>query len=431
MRRKKRVFNKKPKSRINEPLLGIRENKVFLTGFNPNPYNRQELEELLKDIIPGYMNVVLPKAVYKGFAFIDLKTEEDVQKCLELGHVELEGHKMLIKEFKQGRDLKQERMSMNEKKVFIHQIPREWTVENLKEIFSQFGKLEEIYICFKKNDDQSDPDSIGSKIGFAIYKEKKVAEMIYSKGTVLFNNVVLKVKRVEDRGGVFDDDGKIHNESDFFGKDYGEKSIEKKSEKSIKGREMEEESLLKKNKALLMSESGENNPKGVKTEEKLKKEKIEVRDSEAVKIIKEGFGEVFLKLGINDFDFEEFMKFTAFQYLHSRKMMLERKQSDILRSQVNNGRIDFFSFFDNYKKEQELKNEENIKNSMNPVEREEYRAMVDYHATKPNMKFFYEYRKENKMKIREIDHGMRNIRINRGAFKVNWRVGNFRNLNGD
>lgn len=391
------------------PVLGIKENKVFLTGYNPNPYNRMRLHELLSDKIPGYMNVILPKAVYKGFAFIDVRTTEDVKKCLKMKQVILEGHKMILKEFKKGKELKEERIYMNEKKVFINQIPRDWTTKDLREVFSKFGPLEEIYMCFKKNENPDDLESVGSKIGFAIYKKKEIAEMIYSKGTVLYKDVVLKVKKVEDRANL-----------------YGERIIE--SETSSQNPMMKKEV-----NSMVFSERGEPVLSISKKSSKLKSIQPELKSKSSVdgsfnltkdecsQILKEGFKEIFAKLGIDDFDFEEFIKFSAFQYLQSKKIMMMRKQTELLnvspqgpdqRQQSAGNSYDLLqNVFGGGKELEEMLVPQVTKEEAGVNKIEIFRKKIRFHASRPTSSLYHEMLLEYGYKV---DHKMRNLRVNGG-----------------
>lgn len=435
----------KTKSQIKDQIvLGCQEHKVFLTGYNPNPYKKDRLHQLLKDKIPGYMNVVLPKMVYKGFAFIDVKSEEYVREALEMGSIMLEGHKMLLKEFKQGRDLKKERMYMNEKKVFIHQIPKNWNLKQLRSIFSQFGPLEEIYMCFKKSEDPNDIESVSSKIGFAIYKEKKTAEMIYSKGSVLYKDVVLKVKRVEDRAGLFDE-AQFHSQGKFMKREpFGAQSSlagrYQPSKKSSASRCFSQASqLLASTKMGTIKETA--NSTDIKpesptpqnqTEQAPRKEITEEQEQSATdrpmlassgeksyqplnksdcsSLIKQGFEQMFTKLGISDFQFDEFMKFTAFQYLQSKKIMMLKKQSELLMASSGPAEQQLAPALETERVKQVGKANDEINNGVSKIEA--FRREIEFHSLRPTTGCYHSLFAE---KGNVLDHKFRNIRTNKST----------------
>lgn len=438
----------KTKSQIKDKIvLGCQEHKVFLTGFNPNPYTKERLHQLLRDKIPGYMNVILPKSVYKGFAFIDLKSQEHVKQVLEMGHVVLGGHKMILKEFKQGRELKRERMYMNEKKVFIHQIPRSWSLDELRKIFSQFGPLEEIYMCFKKSEDPNDIESVTSKIGFAIYKNKKTAEMIYNKGTVLYKNIVLKVKRVEDKAGLFDE-AQIQEQARLRGKlSRGQPSLQAQQprKKSSASRCFSQASHLfgsttretvkgtAASTALIQDSASPQNPlhEGLESIQNDESEQQEANDkpilaskevdSEHQKfvknfdcsaIIKQGFEEMFKKLGIADFEFDEFMKFTAFQYLQSKKVMMMKKQSELLMGSSSPLEQPLAPVLQNEHVGQGKKANVEITKGVSKIE--SFRRRVEFHGSKPTTENYHSLFGEFGTKL---DHKFRNLRLNQSTRK--------------
>lgn len=327
------------------------ENKIFLTGFNPNPYTKETLDHLLRSRIPGYLNIIMPKEVYKGFAFIDVKTEEDVKKCLEMKYIDLEGHRMLLKEFKQGTNLKKQRITMNERKVFISQIPAEWTKIELEEAFSRYGPLEEIYMCFRKSQIKSKKKSENKKfkIGYAIYKNKKTAQAVYEKEKVVYKNVILEVDKVQDRAGL--------------------------AKGGIKGNE---------------GSLGQFNFDGPVCGE----------------ILRFGFENIFENLGIQNFNFEQFLKFSDF-HLRQSKRILERRMLQKANQRPEEMRQE--SLFPKESR-QKKKNQINERRKFMKKKFEKLGDMIEFHSLRPTSPKYHQIFSDHGFRL---DHKLRNLRKNK------------------
>lgn len=416
-----------PKSKIKQVEIPSQKTyKIFLTGFNPNPYTKEDLGRLLKYKIPGYQGVILPKSIYKGFAFIDVRSKEEAQQALAMRFVEIGGYKMHLKEFKQGKKLEKERLLMNEKKVFISLIPDSWKVKDLEEIFCQFGALEEIYITSKKHQEASSEAALGSKIGFAIYKDKETARRVYMRKVVVHRGVTLEVKQVEDRTGLT---RKMMNMSG--------------SERQSEGSKRENDSSVATAKLLSQKTArpvlsgfsgtvrGGDNPQGTirgnlteggpsNNNNNPQFQFPKVTGDMSCEILEEGFEAIFAKFGIRDFKFEEFMKYTAFQYLNYKRMMGDLQQKQLLMPNSTPNLTSplpdssqFEKFFtqgvqpnnnNNPQKKERVDKSAGIKNFF-----DEFRRVMNYHNLRPTDTAHH----SAKLRLGyKLDHKMRNLRVN-------------------
>lgn len=392
--------------------------KIFLTGFNPNPYTKEDLGRLLKYKIPGYQGVILPKSIYKGFAFIDVRSREEAEEALAMRFVDIGGYKMHLKEFKQGKKLDKERLLMNEKKVFISLIPDKWTVKDLEKIFSQFGALEEIYITSKKHQEASSDTALGSKIGFAIYKDKETARSVYVRKTVVHRGVTLEVKKVEDRTGLT---RKMMNQGESERKFEGERPDNNSSIATAK--------LLSEKTArpVLSGFSGklsrrnddlrEDRPGGNASIPQM--QFSQPNGEQSCEILEEGFEKIFAKFGIRDFKFEEFMKYTAFQYLNYKRMMGDLQQKQLLMPNAAPNlapKLPDTGQFEKFFAQgvvQPINNQPKInkitENVKNKTFFDEFRRVMNYHNLRPTDSSYYSSQSRLGYKL---DHKMRNLRTN-------------------
>lgn len=325
------------KSKIKEDLPELKPKKIFLTGFNPNQYTKKDLYGLLKNEIPGFADIILPKKTYKGFAFVNVRTKEDADKALQMGSINIGGYKMFLKEFKKGKKLAKAKNLMNERKIFISQIPMEWTNEKLRAIFQEFGELEEIYICLnnpqtgEKGDKKSELRDMGTGIGFAIYKDPSVARLIYSQRTVLYENTILKVEKADQ------------NKSSGLSKmSFEEREIKSHQivRKSVRKKvRFYSEEVHKKFKSCSFNSKRDDlsqfQAMESVSEEQVYSEGINdyMKNMNSSQILEIGFKEIFQKLGIANFEFEEFIKFTAYQYLRSKQISLDVNMAGGLRGE--------------------------------------------------------------------------------------------------
>lgn len=130
----------------------IHKHQVFLTGFCSKQYTQQELSQALSECLPGFKSIIVPKKVYNGFAFLELIDEATKHNILANKEIQVEGHSFIVKEVKQGQDLYRDRKNTLNRKVFVSNIPQNWSNSVVEKCFSRFGIIEEAYACKEKGE---------------------------------------------------------------------------------------------------------------------------------------------------------------------------------------------------------------------------------------------------------------------------------------
>jgi len=110
----------------------------------------------------GYINMPRNEASgeIKGFAFVEVNSEDAILKAVEalngkeLGDRPLRVSKVLPKEQIRSKKTNQ---APNKNKLFVGNLPFKATVEDIKELFSQYGELTDVFIPV---------DSVGEPRGF-------------------------------------------------------------------------------------------------------------------------------------------------------------------------------------------------------------------------------------------------------------------------
>lgn len=74
------------------------------------------------------------------------------------------------------------------RKIFIHNLPVNWVNQDLNDLFSHYGVVEERYICFKKNLRKK------KNIGFVIFATREEALNVCDIKTIKYRNAIIRVK---------------------------------------------------------------------------------------------------------------------------------------------------------------------------------------------------------------------------------------------
>lgn len=173
--------------------------KVFMTGYSTQRLTNKSLNESLKGKIKGLYSAAIPSKFYQGYAFIEVKGKKALQKLLKKKHVLINGERFLIKPYKKGRALGDFKASVNDRKVFIHNIPASWENEALFRLFSRFGEVEDAFICvnnikeaeFRQHQSKSKEDR---RIGFVVFYDKRHAEEVCKMERIYHKNEMINVE---------------------------------------------------------------------------------------------------------------------------------------------------------------------------------------------------------------------------------------------
>lgn len=174
----------------------MESSKVFISCL-PGDTNPEELLQLLQSHA-GVVNVTLAtkhkshqESYCLGYGFATCSSNQQAKKLLDLSDQQRIYYKkrpMIIREFKSGRFLNEEKEQIYARRLYIANIPRKVTTKQLKDVFAPYGTLEALYTVYK-------PQNKGYKCGYAIYKEQHSAQKaIQACSGIVLNNSRIRVK---------------------------------------------------------------------------------------------------------------------------------------------------------------------------------------------------------------------------------------------
>jgi RNA recognition motif. (a.k.a. RRM, RBD, or RNP domain) len=127
----------------------------------------------------------------KGFGFATCATQLDADALLSLdSQLRLGDRVLTFRHFKEGQDLRRDVDNFNARRLFIGDIPAAASVAELKQVFSCFGGVHNLYLV---NDDQSRK----SKFGYVIYDSLEAADLALEAASAKRVQVGARPLRVE------------------------------------------------------------------------------------------------------------------------------------------------------------------------------------------------------------------------------------------
>ena len=171
--------------------------KIFL-GSIPGDVDSSELLEMLRkhtDVVRLKLEYQKKnnKKVCKGYGFAVLESRNDVDRLLgKQEDLFFKDRLVSVREFQSGNDLKENRFEFNARRIFVGNVPQSVDENGVKDFFSKYGAIENIYFV-KKNEDND------TKYGYIVFKSSSSAQDILSISSpfILEKNIL----RVEEFGG--------------------------------------------------------------------------------------------------------------------------------------------------------------------------------------------------------------------------------------
>lgn len=122
--------------------------KVYV-GSIPGTVTEEVLIQHFQSIVPEADFTLVRSSIRHsstgGFGFLTLPTHEDVKKVLTIEH-NFDGRLLKCEEYLTGDDLAAYRQKLRSRRVFIRNIKKCITDQDIEEFFSQYGKVESAYI---------------------------------------------------------------------------------------------------------------------------------------------------------------------------------------------------------------------------------------------------------------------------------------------
>lgn len=172
-------------------------NRVYLSGFCKEEYTQSQLETILRLQIEGIEKLTLPKRTYKGYAFIDLKDQSFTKKILNKGKILVKETWLKISPYRNSDEIKEEKISLLNRKIFVHNIPETMSDQEFRALFINFGEIEEAYICQRGKNKKFRRGK--KKIGYVVYKDEMIARNLIELGNLNFDESKLFICEVKGK----------------------------------------------------------------------------------------------------------------------------------------------------------------------------------------------------------------------------------------
>lgn len=164
--------------------------KIFVGGLDPST-SEEDLTEYFSKfgrVVERLIKVDIKTKRSRGFAFIGFKNPEAVDKVLEIDEHYLQGKKIDCKRAMTKEDAYSLNKNLKEscRKVYISNIPRELSKKDLYDLFSEYGKINDFNLIFKKKE---------TGFLYIIYETEEEALNLIEKKIVEINGCRLEVQR--------------------------------------------------------------------------------------------------------------------------------------------------------------------------------------------------------------------------------------------
>lgn len=126
--------------------------KLFLGGV-PSRMEYSDLMQFFQKTVPSFLKLELPMQNSKsgpnrnkGFAVITLKTKKAQQSLLKGKFMQMNGRKMTLRPFCNGKKLKNAKINKENSTIYLGNLPRSFKLEEVKATLEQeFGEVEDLF----------------------------------------------------------------------------------------------------------------------------------------------------------------------------------------------------------------------------------------------------------------------------------------------
>lgn len=168
------------------------ETKLFITSL-PSSTTRESFQNLFSKFGPiSKFNLIKDRFTKKckGFAFLVYRNASSAQEAIQTT-LELKGRKLVVQYQKEGKNLLKEKKELKARRLYVGNLPRGTNDKVLKEVFFQFGEIENAYVI--KNPDNGKLNNYG----YVTFVEEKIVSEVIEKKVKIFG-VVVKCRRFGD-----------------------------------------------------------------------------------------------------------------------------------------------------------------------------------------------------------------------------------------
>lgn len=154
--------------------------KVYV-GSIPGTVTEEVLSQHFQRIVPQADFTLVRSSIRHsstgGFGFLTLPAQEDVKKVLTIEH-NFDGRLLKCEEYLTGDDLAAYRQKLRSRRVFIRNIKKCITDQDIEEFFSQYGKVESAYIVKVHSSNKS------RSFGYVTFESEEPAQKLVLMQTV-------------------------------------------------------------------------------------------------------------------------------------------------------------------------------------------------------------------------------------------------------
>lgn len=132
------------------------------------------------------------KQKFLGCGTMTLTDKRELQSLLKVGSFKFKGRKFFIKPYLVGEELAKFKEKIHKRRIFVHNIPKGVTNEELGEIFSCFGEVEDSYLI--RSNKSKKYKASPQKYGYVIFKEEVDASTAIFASRVIYKSHKLLIK---------------------------------------------------------------------------------------------------------------------------------------------------------------------------------------------------------------------------------------------
>lgn len=165
------------------------ELKIFLGSLPPQLTN-QELKSLLSpfgEIKTVHLLFHKKTGFCKGFGHIIVGNKATFDKILNTKNFKIKGRKIFKEPFLTGRKLSEKKQKFVNKRIYVSNLSTKITDEDMREIFSVFGDIDQAYRIVSA-------DGVQQPFGFVLFKEEESAKRCHKQGMLECKGKKLKCR---------------------------------------------------------------------------------------------------------------------------------------------------------------------------------------------------------------------------------------------
>lgn len=162
--------------------LSKKTHSAFIAGYSDINIKSKDIEAKLSELkVKNFTKIDIPTKKWKGYGFIEFQDLESLNQFINFKKIFIKGREIQVKKHKSGNELKKEKKLIEKRRIFVQNIPKEWTDEILYEKFLEYGEIEESYVVKYQTERKN---YIDKDVGYVLFKEVNDALRLIAMGEV-------------------------------------------------------------------------------------------------------------------------------------------------------------------------------------------------------------------------------------------------------